>query len=126
MDEVENETQEDVTVTVTVPEPVVETPEAPTVVVVESAEPEAATEVVLETAIDHEGRLAVIESRLEALESQVATAAIDASVALDIATQEPEPEVIEVPIVEDTAPVEEDVSPDNEHPFFRKLGKWGL
>lgn len=127
MSEQTSETPVEVTVEVTVPEPVEETPEVSAVVVVE-AEPEPTAEVVVETAIDHEGRLATLEARITAIEQTATEALIVAETAQIIATQEPEPE-IEVapePEPEDTAPVEPDVQPDNEHWLYKKKGWFGF
>ena len=110
-----------VQVEVTPPEPVAEPVEPAPVVVVES-EPAAP----VETAIDHEGRIATLESRLDAIEQTASQALAEAEVAAAVAVAaavEPEPEVVvEPPVEEDTAPVEmaEDTAPDNEHWFFKK------
>lgn len=103
----------EVTVEVTVPEPETVTPEPdPTpepVVIVEAPapEPDAVEAVVVETALDHEGRIA-------ALESAVTMLAVQATV-----EPEPEPEIIIAPEPEQE-PVEPDIAPDNEHWFFKK------
>jgi hypothetical protein len=104
----------EIEVTVTVPEPETVTPEPdptpePVVVVVEpEPAPDPVDTVVVETAIDHEGRIA-------ALESAVALLAVQA-----VQEPEPEPEPEPVIIEEPQAPVEEDTAPDNEHWFFKK------
>jgi len=110
----------EVDVQVTVPEtesePVAETP---TVVVVEDAADNAPTDaVVVETAIDHEGRLAAIESRLNSLELTAHEALATAQIAEAVATLEPEPAPV---IIEETPqePAEEDSAPNNKHWWFK-------
>lgn len=114
------ETPVEVTVEVTVPETPEAEPEATPEVVVVEAPAEEVTPVVVETAIDHEGRIAVLESRMDAVEQTATAAKYEAEAAVSIAVAEPEPEVIVEPIPEDPAPVEEDTAPDNEHWWFKK------